>query len=167
MASPARTPQAALMRGLARVKGEKPDGAAEQKKTMKSISHKNHPRSVNESAGVAVLAALPVFADSASAATIATTAVKGSSAAKAAASIGLAGAIIGPIAGLLGLPRIIQNSNRQASSGAFFSSPVRPLLEKSVVDSLLQPRDLHAKFLPPFMLQSLELRVIKNRRHDL
>jgi len=51
---------------------------------------------------VAVLAALPVFAGSASAATIATAAAKGSSAAKAATSIGLAGAIIGPIAGLLG-----------------------------------------------------------------
>ena len=51
---------------------------------------------------VAVLAALPLLAGSASAAAIGATAAKGSSAVKAAASIGLAGAILGPIAGLLG-----------------------------------------------------------------
>jgi RNA polymerase sigma factor (sigma-70 family) len=49
-----------------------------------------------------VLAALPVFATSAKAATIGAVAAKGSIAAKAAASVGLAGAILGPIIGGLG-----------------------------------------------------------------
>lgn len=49
-----------------------------------------------------VLAALPVFATSASAATVGTLAVKGSATANAAASVGLAGAILGPIMGILG-----------------------------------------------------------------
>jgi RNA polymerase sigma factor (sigma-70 family) len=51
---------------------------------------------------VGVLAALPVFATSASAATVGATAAKGSTLAKAAASAGLAGAILGPLIGILG-----------------------------------------------------------------
>ena len=51
---------------------------------------------------LAVLAALPVFAGPASAATVGAAAAKGSSAAKAAATFGLAGVILGPIVGLLG-----------------------------------------------------------------
>ena len=49
-----------------------------------------------------VLAALPVFATGASAATTGAIAVQGSSAAKASAALGLSGAILGPLAGLLG-----------------------------------------------------------------
>jgi len=49
-----------------------------------------------------VLAALPMFVTSASAATVGAAAVKGSATAKAAASIGLVGAILGPIVGILG-----------------------------------------------------------------
>jgi RNA polymerase sigma factor (sigma-70 family) len=49
-----------------------------------------------------VLAALPMFATSASAATLGTVAAKGSAAAKGAASFGLVGAILGPIVGILG-----------------------------------------------------------------
>ena len=49
-----------------------------------------------------VLAALPVFATSAKAATIGAAAAKGSIAAKAAASVGLTGAVLGPIIGVLG-----------------------------------------------------------------
>ena len=51
---------------------------------------------------VAVVAALPVFAGSASAATLGSAAAKTSVAGKAAASLGIAGAILGPIVGLLG-----------------------------------------------------------------
>ncbi len=51
---------------------------------------------------VGVIAALPVFATSASAATVGAGAVKGSTLAKAAATAGLAGAILGPVIGLLG-----------------------------------------------------------------
>ena len=51
---------------------------------------------------LSVVAALPVFATSASAATVGAGAVKGSTLAKAAATAGLAGAILGPIIGLLG-----------------------------------------------------------------
>lgn len=49
-----------------------------------------------------VLAALPMFATSASAATVGAVAAKGSVTAKAAASVGLVGAILGPIIGILG-----------------------------------------------------------------
>jgi RNA polymerase sigma factor (sigma-70 family) len=49
-----------------------------------------------------VLAALPVWTASSSAATVGATAAKGSITAKAAASVGLMGAILGPIVGLLG-----------------------------------------------------------------
>jgi RNA polymerase sigma factor (sigma-70 family) len=49
-----------------------------------------------------VLAALPVFATSASAATAGAAAVKGSSAAKASALLGISGAILGPLVGILG-----------------------------------------------------------------
>ncbi len=49
-----------------------------------------------------VIAALPVFATSASAATVGATAAKGSSLAKAAAAAGWAGAILGPLVGILG-----------------------------------------------------------------
>ena len=41
-----------------------------------------------------------------------------------------------------------------------------PVLEKSFVDFFLQLFDLAAKFPPPFMLQTLKLDVIKNRRLD-
>ena len=49
-----------------------------------------------------VIAALPALKVSATAATLGSTAVKGTAAAKAAASMGIAGAIIGPFVGLLG-----------------------------------------------------------------
>ncbi len=49
-----------------------------------------------------VVAALPVFATTASAATVGATAAKGSAVAKAAAVSGLAGAILGPVIGILG-----------------------------------------------------------------
>jgi hypothetical protein len=39
-------------------------------------------------------------------------------------------------------------------------------LENLFVDFSLQLFDLTAKFPPPFMLQPLEVDVIKNRRHD-
>ena len=41
-----------------------------------------------------------------------------------------------------------------------------PVLEKSFADFFLQLRNLPAKFSPPFMLQPLEVDVIKNRRLD-
>jgi RNA polymerase sigma factor (sigma-70 family) len=49
-----------------------------------------------------VLAALPLFAVSATAATTGAAAMKGSSAAQASAALGVAGVILGPLAGLLG-----------------------------------------------------------------
>ena len=49
-----------------------------------------------------VIAALPALKGSAAAATLGSTAVKGTAAAKAAASMGVAGAIVGPFVGLLG-----------------------------------------------------------------
>lgn len=49
-----------------------------------------------------VIAALPALKVSATAATLGSTAVKGTAAAKAAASMGVAGAIVGPFVGLLG-----------------------------------------------------------------
>ncbi|MGA2221000.1 MAG: sigma-70 family RNA polymerase sigma factor [Verrucomicrobiia bacterium] len=51
---------------------------------------------------VGVLAALPVWTASSSAATVGATAAKGSIVAKSAASVGLAGAILGPLIGVLG-----------------------------------------------------------------
>lgn len=49
-----------------------------------------------------VVAALPIFATSATAATMGATAAKGSSAAKASALLGMSGAILGPLIGILG-----------------------------------------------------------------
>ncbi|MCU0786330.1 MAG: sigma-70 family RNA polymerase sigma factor [Verrucomicrobia bacterium] len=51
---------------------------------------------------VGVVAALPVFVTSASAATVGAAAVKGSLAAKASALLGISGAILGPVIGFLG-----------------------------------------------------------------
>ena len=51
---------------------------------------------------VGVLAALPLYATSATAATIGATAAKGSATAKAAASVGLFSALLGPLVALLG-----------------------------------------------------------------
>lgn len=51
---------------------------------------------------IGVLAALPIFATSASAATVGVAAAKGSGAAKASALLGLSGAVLGPLVGILG-----------------------------------------------------------------
>lgn len=63
-----------------------------------------------------VLAALPVFATTASAATVGATAAKGSSAAKASALLGISGAILGPLIGILGAWLGVKTSLANAQS---------------------------------------------------
>ncbi len=63
-----------------------------------------------------VLAALPVFATSASAATVGAAAVKGSGIAKASALLGFSGMILGPLAGILGAWLGVETSLANAQS---------------------------------------------------
>lgn len=63
-----------------------------------------------------VIAALPLFATSASAATVGATAIKGSSAAKASALLGFSGVILGPLAGILGAWLGVKTSLANAES---------------------------------------------------
>src|ERR1041385_4011832 len=58
------------------------------------------------------------------------------------------------------------NKGNAKSAQASFSFIVSPFEIESLVDFILQLRHLPAKFPLSFMLQPLEVDIIKNRRHD-